>query len=428
MGKKLHLDMAAEREANDIGRKFMNSTDVVGDMSRAYGADLSSVKIHTDSAAAGMAAQRGVDAFSTGKDVFFGRGVFDKNNPESRGLLAHELSHSLQQGVGGMGGMQQSAPMGAAQGGLLTWFRDHKRKKREQEEYGRKKREQEEYGDLVENLEISEPTLLHTTNKDVMEPTTFIDKETRDENGDIANREFMNYRSFVLNRMVAGLSKEELQNPALLKLVQEDYNTNMNKRLKAIPKGAERQAVDSQFRGKAGELHTLNAVLGSFIPEGYSENVMNVYKKAEKKPDRDPAMDAAQYMMDTMSSNKPLMEFMGGLGASFDGVQYYDGDEFAQSDKLMNNLALRTVNAEVANRIGNEKKAVSARMKAQGVTDQKAIYDAQMKVDSSDLTRCGKVMKALNLIGASGNTTGDTATGGFSSLLVERLIKRKSKK
>ena len=127
MGKKLHLDMAAEREATDIGKKFMNSSDVVGDMSRAYGADLSTVKLHTDSAAAEMAAQRGVDAFSTGKDVFFGQGVFDRNSPESRGLLAHELSHSLQQGVGG--GMQQSAPMGAEQGGLLTWFRDRKARK-----------------------------------------------------------------------------------------------------------------------------------------------------------------------------------------------------------------------------------------------------------------------------------------------------------
>ena len=138
MGKKLHMDTAAEREANDIGRKFMNSTDVVGDMSRAYGADLSSVKIHTDSAAAGMAAQRGVDAFSTGKDVFFGRGVFDKNNPESRGLLAHELSHSLQQGVGGMGGMQQSAPMGAEQGGLIDWFRGKSKRDKREEKQARK--------------------------------------------------------------------------------------------------------------------------------------------------------------------------------------------------------------------------------------------------------------------------------------------------
>ena len=48
MGKKLHIDQAAEKEATDIGAKFMHSSDVVGDMSRAYGRDLSSVRIHTD--------------------------------------------------------------------------------------------------------------------------------------------------------------------------------------------------------------------------------------------------------------------------------------------------------------------------------------------------------------------------------------------
>ena len=93
-------------------------------MSRAYGRDLSSIRIHTDESAAQGAAERGVDAFSTGKDVFFARGAFDRNDPASRGLLAHELSHSMQQGVGGVGGaVAQSAPMGAAQGGLLSWFK-----------------------------------------------------------------------------------------------------------------------------------------------------------------------------------------------------------------------------------------------------------------------------------------------------------------
>lgn len=124
MGKQLHFDPAAEREATEIGKQFMNSTDVVGDMSRKYGRDLSSVRIHTDESAAQKAAQRKVDAFSTGKDVFFARGAFDKNDPASRGLLAHELSHSIQQGVGdGALGLQQSAPMGAEQGGLIDWFR-----------------------------------------------------------------------------------------------------------------------------------------------------------------------------------------------------------------------------------------------------------------------------------------------------------------
>ena len=134
MGKKLHFDKAAEKEATDIGAKFMHSSDVVGDMSRAYGRDLSSVRIHTDESAARGAAERGVDAFSTGKDVFFGRGAFDRNDPASRGLLAHELSHSMQQGVGGEGGaMAQSAPMGAAQGGLLDWFRSKFGKKKKPE-------------------------------------------------------------------------------------------------------------------------------------------------------------------------------------------------------------------------------------------------------------------------------------------------------
>ena len=124
MGKKLHIDRAAEREATDIGAKFMHSSDVVGDMSRAYGRDLSSVRIHTDESAARGAAERGVDAFSTGKDVFFARGAFDRSDPASRGLLAHELSHSMQQGVGGEGGaVAQSAPMGAEQGGLREWFK-----------------------------------------------------------------------------------------------------------------------------------------------------------------------------------------------------------------------------------------------------------------------------------------------------------------
>ena len=122
---KVYRDTAAEREATEVGKKFMNSTDVVGDMSRAYGTDLSSVRIHADSDSDRRTAERGVDAFSTGKEVFFARAAFNKNDPASRGLLAHELSHSIQQGVGGeMGGMTHSAPMGAEQGGLIDWFRD----------------------------------------------------------------------------------------------------------------------------------------------------------------------------------------------------------------------------------------------------------------------------------------------------------------
>lgn len=121
---RLHTDMAAEQEATDVGRQFMHSQDVIGDMSSAFGQDLSSVRIHTDTGAARRAAERGVDAFSTGRDIYFAQGAYDRGDPASRGLLAHELSHSLQQGVGGGEGiMAQSAPMGAEQGGFLDWFK-----------------------------------------------------------------------------------------------------------------------------------------------------------------------------------------------------------------------------------------------------------------------------------------------------------------
>ena len=157
---KLYLDQAAEKEATDIGRKFMNSTDVVGDMSRAYGADLSSVEIHTDENATRQAAERGVDAFSTGKEVFFARNAFNRNDPASRGLLAHELSHSLQQGVGGeMDTMEQRVPAGAEQGGLISWFRNWRRRKNEEKrlddedaKFARWEREgQEHVDDLMTN-------------------------------------------------------------------------------------------------------------------------------------------------------------------------------------------------------------------------------------------------------------------------------------
>ena len=125
MSKSLYKNAEAEQEANDIGQKFMHSHDVVGDMSQSYGVDLSHVQIHTDDHAAQMTQERGVDAFSTGKDVFFGRDAFKPHDPASRGLLAHELGHSLQQGVGGSPeSMANSVPMGSAQGGIIDFFRD----------------------------------------------------------------------------------------------------------------------------------------------------------------------------------------------------------------------------------------------------------------------------------------------------------------
>ena len=61
--------------------------------------DFSSVRIHDDAAAAALAEEIHAQAFTQGADIYFNQ---DKYNPETAGgahLLAHELTHVVQQGM-----------------------------------------------------------------------------------------------------------------------------------------------------------------------------------------------------------------------------------------------------------------------------------------------------------------------------------------
>ncbi|CUU59570.1 protein of unknown function (DUF4157) [Parafrankia irregularis] len=79
---------------------------VRAEMEGHLGADLSAVRIHTDGAAATLNRAVQAEAFTTGSDVFFSPGRYDPASPTGRGLLAHELTHVVQQtsGAGGPGG------------------------------------------------------------------------------------------------------------------------------------------------------------------------------------------------------------------------------------------------------------------------------------------------------------------------------------
>ena len=72
---------------------------------RAMGHDFSSVKIHHDAEAAHSAASIGARAYTSGSNVVFGAGEFSPNTESGRHLLAHELTHVVQQG--GSGGLVQ---------------------------------------------------------------------------------------------------------------------------------------------------------------------------------------------------------------------------------------------------------------------------------------------------------------------------------
>ncbi|MBD2564616.1 DUF4157 domain-containing protein [Nostoc linckia FACHB-391] len=69
-------------------------------MEQAFGADFSGVKVHTDGQSDQLNRSIQARAFTTGQDVFFRSGEY---NPGSRGgqeLLAHELTHVVQQNGG----------------------------------------------------------------------------------------------------------------------------------------------------------------------------------------------------------------------------------------------------------------------------------------------------------------------------------------
>jgi len=75
------------------------------EMSSAFGHDFSTVRIHTDGEAASLSDGLGAHAFTVGQDVYFNRGKFNPDSGDGKRLLAHELTHVVQQG--GVGRVQR---------------------------------------------------------------------------------------------------------------------------------------------------------------------------------------------------------------------------------------------------------------------------------------------------------------------------------
>ncbi|HKE97528.1 MAG TPA: DUF4157 domain-containing protein [Actinomycetes bacterium] len=71
---------------------------VRADLEPALGADLAAVRVHTGDQAVRLSSDLHAQAFTSGADVFFGAGRYAPGTPAGRGLLAHELTHVVQQG------------------------------------------------------------------------------------------------------------------------------------------------------------------------------------------------------------------------------------------------------------------------------------------------------------------------------------------
>jgi hypothetical protein len=77
-------------------------TDTRSAMENRFGADFSQVNVHTDSASIQMNREINSQAFTVGNDIFFNSGKYHPESSSGQHLLAHELTHVVQQNAAGL--------------------------------------------------------------------------------------------------------------------------------------------------------------------------------------------------------------------------------------------------------------------------------------------------------------------------------------
>ncbi len=80
------------------GRGNPLSAEMQIKMGSAFGTNLSAVRIHTGGTAVHMSKELNAQAFTHGNDIYFNQGKYDTNSTSGKHLLAHELTHTVQQG------------------------------------------------------------------------------------------------------------------------------------------------------------------------------------------------------------------------------------------------------------------------------------------------------------------------------------------
>ena len=108
--RKLSPDMVAEPEneatpemeqqlSSGRGGGEPLSEPVRTELGARLGADFSNVRVHSGGAVEGMTARMNARALTVGEDIYFGANQLDPASRKGRWLLAHELTHVVQQGA-----------------------------------------------------------------------------------------------------------------------------------------------------------------------------------------------------------------------------------------------------------------------------------------------------------------------------------------
>ena len=72
-------------------------------MEQSFGHDFSGVRVHADGKAAASADAVDALAYTVGQNVVFSAGHYSPQSPAGRALLAHELTHTIQQETASVG-------------------------------------------------------------------------------------------------------------------------------------------------------------------------------------------------------------------------------------------------------------------------------------------------------------------------------------
>ncbi|MBL7879000.1 MAG: DUF4157 domain-containing protein [Chryseobacterium gambrini] len=89
-------------------------------MENRFGTDFSDVKIHTGSEAVQMSRELNSQAFAVGNDIYFNEGKYNPTSDSGKHLLAHELTHTIQQS-GGVGRKIQKSANTCTYGEIRQW-------------------------------------------------------------------------------------------------------------------------------------------------------------------------------------------------------------------------------------------------------------------------------------------------------------------
>jgi peptidoglycan hydrolase-like protein with peptidoglycan-binding domain len=82
---------------NGAGSGNKMDTNTRHEMEKGFGADFGNVNIHTGTQAEQMSRELGAQAFTHGNDIYFNKGKYNPQSQEGKHLLAHELTHTIQQ-------------------------------------------------------------------------------------------------------------------------------------------------------------------------------------------------------------------------------------------------------------------------------------------------------------------------------------------